>query len=51
MSAVEGLSTLEAFATRLATVQLEDVSPRAIEVAHLDLLDAAGLCIAARNEP
>ncbi len=51
MTAVEGLSTLEAFATRLATVQLEDVSPRAIEVAHLDLLDAAGLCIAARNEP
>ncbi|MGH2401335.1 MAG: MmgE/PrpD family protein, partial [Candidatus Limnocylindria bacterium] len=35
----------------LVAVRLQDVSARALEVAHLDLLDASGLCVAARNEP
>lgn len=44
-------TALEAFSSRLAAFELSEVSARALEVAHLDLLDAAGLCIAARNEP
>jgi 2-methylcitrate dehydratase PrpD len=45
-----GQTALESFAAGLAGIRLEDVSDRALDVTRLDLLDAAGLCIAARNE-
>jgi len=44
-------TALESFAAGLAAIRIENVSDRALEVARLDLMDAAGLCIAARNQP
>lgn len=43
-------TVLERFAIGLAGIALADVADRAVELARLDLLDAAGCCIAARNE-
>jgi len=40
----------EEFASWLSSFELSDVSPRMREVALLDLVDAAGLCVAAAPE-
>ncbi|MCZ6482248.1 MAG: hypothetical protein O6757_03255, partial [Alphaproteobacteria bacterium] len=39
----------ETFAARLASLTLDDIPAKARETAINDLLDMAGLCIAARN--
>lgn len=50
MSSIEpGHSFSEQIAETFSSLRLADISPRAREVAELDLIDAAGLCIAARG--
>ena len=47
----EGTAIAETYASWLSGLASSDLSTRVAEVASLDLIDAAGLCIAARDEP
>ena len=45
-----GDTVTEVFSDWLSSMTMEDIGPRMNEVAVLDLVDAAGLCIAAAPE-
>ena len=47
----QGGALAEIYGAWLAGLRLQDVPPEVQRVATLDLIDAAGLCIAARGEP
>jgi 2-methylcitrate dehydratase PrpD len=49
--AIEGLSLSQQMAEVISGWRLDDLTPKAKSVAVMDLIDMAGLCIAARQEP